>query len=114
MRKIFFLLLVLLVCFYPLLHAQPANAVKRYDAGLKFYNDKKYQQALGELDEAISIYPSYTLAYYTRGNALYALKNYEEALIYYKECLEIREKVLGKQHQDYILSLLGLGNVVSN
>ena len=80
MRKIFFLLLVLLVCFYPLLHAQPANAVKRYDAGLKFYNDKKYQQALGELDEAISIYPSYTLAYYTRGNALYALKNYEEAL----------------------------------
>lgn len=80
MRKHLLFTIAFFVAMISIAHAQNAKAVKHYNAGQQYYTDKKYEEALGELDQAIEIQRDYLAAYQLRGNVLYALKLYEEAI----------------------------------
>lgn len=56
-------------------------AVERYNEGRGLvFDDKKYEQAIAPLNEAIRLHPGYVRAYYARGTAYYNLKEYFRAL----------------------------------
>lgn len=50
---------------------------------------KMYSQAVEYLDEAIKIHPTYKNAYLIRGNALFYLKRYDDAIRSYEMCTKL-------------------------
>jgi tetratricopeptide (TPR) repeat protein len=50
---------------------------------------KMYAEALGYLNEAIKIHPTYKNAYLIRGNALFYLQRFEEAIQSYEMCTKL-------------------------
>lgn len=50
---------------------------------------KMYNEALGYLNEAIKIHPTYKNAYLIRGNALFYLQRFEEAIQSYEMCTKL-------------------------
>lgn len=83
MKRILFYTIAFLFVLLPEANAQNANAQKYYQSAQQFYKEKKYEQALLDLDEAISIQGDYVAAYQLRASVLYNLKNYEEAILDY-------------------------------
>lgn len=72
--------------------------------GIRYYNSKRYEQALRELlavDEAIS--ENVTLAYYT-GLVLTKLERYEEALIYLEQVVSTSDSLMHVYQSRMILA----------
>lgn len=55
-----------------------------YSKALKYYNSKKYKEAVEVLEEHVKKNPN-AVDYYLLGYALYKLKRFEEANEYFKE-----------------------------
>ncbi len=63
-----------------------AQAIKPENADRK---DALLQEAVSHLQEAVKIHPAYKNAYLLLGNANNYLKNYEDALVYYQQALQL-------------------------
>ncbi len=57
--------------------------------GWHFYQNGEYQQALAAFDAALQLDPNYALAHLGRGNALYYLRRYDEALSAYEQVIRL-------------------------
>src|SRR6266571_4117586 len=55
--------------------------------GWHFYQNGEYQQALTAFDAALQLDRKYALAHLGRGNALYSLRRYDEALAAYEQAI---------------------------
>ena len=80
-------------------------AKKHYEAGKDIsWNKGDYDVALTELRKSLQIYESIhgfmhletSNSYYEIGRALFAQKNYNEALVMYRKCLRIRITLYGR------------------
>lgn len=65
-----------------------ASAKAHYAKGVALVNDRKYQEALPELDQAIAQKPRYAVALVARGSARIALAQYEAAIADYSAARE--------------------------
>src|SRR4030042_3431586 len=83
MKKIVFV--VLMVFALSAVYDTPFAAENsEYSKALKYYNSKKYKEAVEVLEEHVKKNPN-AVAYYLLGYALYKLKRFEEANEYFKE-----------------------------
>ena len=62
------------------------------------------QSALGYLNKAISIHPTYLEAFYMRGNVLFMLGNYENAISDYRTCINLN-KNFTSAYPNYAMAL---------
>lgn len=70
------------------LKTQPSNDPEHYfDLGNLFVEQQKYAEALESFDNALRINPKYLGALLNKGNCQYMLKDYEAAIISFKEVL---------------------------
>ena len=60
----------------------------------EFLKKGDYSSAVQYSDKALAINPSISVAYSIKGQALYSLKKYDEALVCYNKALELRPKYL--------------------
>jgi hypothetical protein len=72
------------------------------------------QNALNYLNKAISIHPTYLEAFYMRGNVLFMLGRYEEAIQNYRACLSLNPN-FSQAYPNYAMSLREYGrSVITN
>lgn len=65
--------------------------------------DKQYEEAIAELDKAITIYPNYVTAWNNKGNIHFRMKDFEEAKECYDLALEINpDYPLAKSNQKLV------------
>jgi tetratricopeptide (TPR) repeat protein len=69
-----------------------SKASECYGRGMAWYNQKDYDKAITEFDEAISYDPEYILALYGRGGAWMAKKEYDKAICDYNAIIHIDAK----------------------
>ncbi len=69
------------------------DAPKYYARGIEFYKDKKYPQALRELDRAIQSNPEYKKAYLKSAHIYIEQQKYDDALAYFDELVIQNPKV---------------------
>jgi tetratricopeptide (TPR) repeat protein len=70
------------------------------------FNERQYQQCIACLDAALQIKYDYEDAYYSRGNALYELGRYDEAIVQYQYVICLYEQ--------YLPAFINLGNVYAD
>lgn len=68
---------------------QAQTARDYYDQAYELQKQKKYDKAIELLDKAIKLNPDYMIAYQTRGNAFFALREYELAFDDYCDAIDI-------------------------
>jgi tetratricopeptide (TPR) repeat protein len=61
-------------------------------------------EAMGHLNEALRIHPTYLETFYMRGNVFFMLGNYNEAIQDYRRCLNLNEN-FKEAHGNYALAL---------
>jgi tetratricopeptide (TPR) repeat protein len=98
-------------------------AIKQVDSlikiSLKLTGNKEYSKALDVNATAENIAlkmlgresAEYGKGCFNRGAVFQLLKNFTEAEKWYLDALEIREKVFGKEHLEYLISLSVLANL---
>jgi tetratricopeptide (TPR) repeat protein len=60
-----------------------ATTLNHYRAGVGLIREKKYQQAVAELDQSLAQKPGYAIALIARGSAKIGLGLYDEAVVDY-------------------------------
>lgn len=69
------------------------------------------QSALGYLDKAISIHPTYLEAFYMRGNVLFMLGNYDQAVRDYRACINLNKNYTNA-YPNYAMALREQGRSI--
>lgn len=72
----------------PRVQPDEAAAKAHYSKGVALVNDRKYQDALSELDQAVAQKPRFAVAFVARGSARVGLGQYEEAVADYSAARE--------------------------
>lgn len=67
----------------------PPDALKAYVKGKKYRGQKKFKEALNELDIAIRLYPEYFQAITEKGDVLAGTGHCQEALVEFNKALQI-------------------------
>jgi tetratricopeptide (TPR) repeat protein len=67
----------------------PPDALKAYVKGKKYRGQKKFKEALNELDTAIRLYPEYFQAITEKGDVLAGAGRCQEALVEFNKALQI-------------------------
>lgn len=70
----------------------PPDAKKMYEKALKDLSDKRTNEGLLELNEAVKIFPNYYLALHRVGRELFILKRYTEAVPFLLKAAEVNNK----------------------
>lgn len=83
MKKTLFYTLFLLTVFITGAAAQDPKAMKYFSNSQEYYNDKKFDKAIAEINKALEIEPNNASSLMHRGNVYFAMKEYEKALIDY-------------------------------
>lgn len=73
------------------------QARRHYEAGANFINQRLYDKAIEEFDQAVEFDPGYAVAYCDRGLARYMKGEYEEAFRDFELAIE-NDPTLGKAH----------------
>ena len=60
-----------------------AEAIAHYSTGVGLIREKKYQEAVSELDQSLVLRPGYTNALIARGSAKIGLGRYQDAVVDY-------------------------------
>ncbi len=68
----------------------PPTANEYYNEGRFLYREGRYQAAIAEFRQAVSLDPSYADAYYWIANAYAKLDVWDQSMNAYKRCLQIR------------------------
>ncbi len=71
---------------------QAQTAVDYYNQAYELQKQKKYDKAIQVLDKAIKLNPDYMIAYQARGNAFFALREYELAFDDYCDAIDIEPR----------------------
>jgi tetratricopeptide (TPR) repeat protein len=74
--------------------------------GIVRYHLEKYRESFIDFQKAIYLNPEDPLIYYHTGNLMFAKKDYNEAIVYYNQCLALKsdlEEVLYKRAETYEL-----------
>jgi len=96
MKRNVFLLIIFSLLSNILYADPPLNpaAQNHFDKGIKHYNNNKFDSAIIEFNEAISIFPQYADAYLQRGNCYDNKNDPEKALENYIKASEYNKKYL--------------------
>ena len=70
----------------------PPDAKKMYEKALKDLSEKRTNEAILELNEAVKIFPTYYLALHQIGKELFIMKNYKDAVPYLLKAAEVNNK----------------------
>ncbi len=70
----------------------PQNAQKIYEKAINDLSNKRANEGIIGLNEAIKLFPDYYLALYRLGKELYIMKRYQEAVPYFYKASEINPK----------------------
>jgi len=89
MKKIFILLVILLLAAPKIFAAPPINteAILQYNQGIDYYKTGQYDDAITAFRSAIRIDPNYIDAYYNLGSVLEYLQQYDAALVVFKQII---------------------------
>ena len=68
------------------------NAESYFNQGLKYRNQRKYDLAIAEFNQAIKLNPKYAEAYYNRGNIYNTQGKYDLALVDYNQAIKFNPK----------------------
>jgi peptidoglycan/xylan/chitin deacetylase (PgdA/CDA1 family)/uncharacterized caspase-like protein len=68
---------------------QTAQAQNHHNMGLKFYREKKYDEALAELDQAIKLDPKNATIVNNYGFTLYKMERYQESIEWFLKTINI-------------------------
>ena len=68
------------------------DAEKAFNAGITFFNEKKYSEAISEFDKAIQLKPTFDKAYFHRGNAKQESKDLTGAMSDYTTAIGISQQ----------------------
>ena len=106
--------------FPPVDRRKTIDSDRLSDQGFSFFVSKEYEKALNSYQECARIELDSIGEHYSYANTLYGcmcimwrLGRYEDAIQLGKEVLLIREKTIGKDHEDYIALLNELANCQS-
>jgi ribose transport system substrate-binding protein len=66
-----------------------SNAQYYDDRGFRYYQQKNYEKAMNDFDEAIRLNPDYARAYNRRGLVYYQQKNYDKAINDFDEAIRL-------------------------
>ena len=91
-----------------LCNAVGGEIIENYKGASSSVRNPKMQEAIGHLDRAISIHPLYYNAYLLRGNAMFYMENYEEAIRQFEFILE-KNPSYEEASQNLFLSYLKVG-----
>jgi peptidoglycan/xylan/chitin deacetylase (PgdA/CDA1 family)/uncharacterized caspase-like protein len=69
--------------------SKKAQAQNYHNMGLKYYREKKYEDALKELEQAVKLDPKNATIINNLGFTLYKLEKYEESIVWFNKTLEI-------------------------
>lgn len=70
----------------------PPNAKKTYEKAVKDLSDKRTNEGITGLNEAIKLFPDYFLALHRLGKELFVVKKYRDAVPYFYKAAEINPK----------------------
>jgi tetratricopeptide (TPR) repeat protein len=74
--------------------------------GLAYFELKKYEQALADYNQAISLYPNLAAAYYGRGKFYHYFKKYEQALADYNQAFSLNPNLAAAGYNIEIVTRL--------
>ncbi len=69
--------------------SKTAQAQEHHNLGLKYYREKKYDEAVKELEQAVKLDPRNATIVNNLGFTLYRFENYEESLVWLRKAVEI-------------------------
>jgi len=70
----------------------PPEAKRIYEKAVKDLSDKRTNEGITGLNEAIKVFPNYFMALYSLGKELFVMKRYKEAVPYFYKAAEINPK----------------------
>jgi len=70
----------------------PPDAKKMYEKGIKSLSDKRTNEGVLELNEAVKLFPNYYLALHRVGRELYIMKKYQEAIPFLIKAVQVNSK----------------------
>jgi len=70
----------------------PQAARRMYDKAIKDLSDKRTNEGVTELSEAIKLFPDYYLALNRMGKEFFIMKRYKEAIPYFLKAVEVNNK----------------------
>ncbi len=76
-------------CYSPAAMATDARAIQLNNSANQYYDQKQYERAIQDFDQAIKLDRDYKVAYYNRGNAHRALGKYERAIQDYDMAIKL-------------------------
>jgi outer membrane protein OmpA-like peptidoglycan-associated protein len=92
----------------------PANVSKKavalYEKAMTSADDSRYQEALGFIEEALKIYPSYLDAILSKAGILGEMKRYSEAAQAYESALFADPEYAKEYYLPYSINLAGKGD----
>lgn len=69
--------------------SKAAQAQEHHNLGLKYYREKKYDEAVKELEQAVKLDPRNATIVNNLGFTLYRFEKYEESLVWLRKAIEI-------------------------
>ena len=73
----------------PLPKSKTAQAQEHHNLGLKYYREKKYDEAVRELEQAVKLDPRNATIVNNLGFTLYRFEKYDESVIWLRKAIEI-------------------------
>ena len=70
------------------------NAEKVYNDGVKFFENKKYNEAIKKFSEAIALKPDFEKAYFNMANCYAQMKKYDDAIKCCDKTMELKGKLV--------------------
>lgn len=93
----------------PLIKGKPASAFTYIDWATTKFEQKRYESAIVDYDQAINLKPDFAEAYNLRGTAKYHLRAYQSAIVDFDEAIKLKsETVQSDSHLFYAYSYRGL------
>ena len=75
--------------YQKIIETNPKDAEAYYNMGAVYYNEKKYDDAKAQFNQAIKIYPEFAEAYFSLGAVYYAEANYDKAIEAFSKAIQI-------------------------
>ncbi|NMC10258.1 MAG: tetratricopeptide repeat protein, partial [Methanothrix sp.] len=105
-------LVLILILFCPqcmVVYGQESTAVYWFDKGNEFLEDRSYEKAIDNYDNAIEIDRRFSEAWVAKGIALVGLEKYNESIDCFDEAIKINPEYAEAWHNKGLALAIGLG-----